>query len=172
MLSEEPLHPYGMRRRIEERAYDRMPGVKVTSLYDVVRRLTDARFIHADEPTRAGNRPERTRFAITPAGLQELTAWVSHTLTDHGDADGLPAGLAFMYPLGRDRVTALLEIRKNRLVADLEADEHDLSLARSQGTNPIFLSEHDYQLARRRAERDWLTGFLTALRDHTLTWPE
>ena len=172
MLSEEPLHPYGMRRRIEERAYDRMPGVKVTSLYDVVRRLTDAGFIRADEPTRAGNRPERTRFAIAPAGLQELTAWVSHALIDHTDADGLPAGLAFMYPLGRDRVSGLLEIRKDRLIADLEADENALSLAQAQGMNPIFLSEHHYQLARRRAERDWLTSFLTALRNGTLTWPE
>jgi DNA-binding PadR family transcriptional regulator len=172
MLSEEPLHPYGMRRRIEERAYDRMPGVKVTSLYDVVRRLTAADLIHAEESDRAGNRPERTRYAITPAGAQELTAWVTHTLTDHTDADSFPTGLSFMFPLGHDLVAALLETRKERLVAAINADENELSLAQTPGTNPIFLSEHHYQLARHRAEADWLTGFLTALNNGTLTWPE
>ncbi|MGN6125165.1 MAG: PadR family transcriptional regulator [Humibacter sp.] len=171
MLSEEPLHGYGMRQRIVERAYDRLPGVKTTSLYDAIRRLDRAGLIHADEPDRDGNRPDRTPFAISAAGLKMLITWVEEALIDDTDPDSLPAALCFMYPLGRDRVIALLDDRIDRMARALDLDENLLRRAQSETENPIFLSEHQYQLARRRAEHDWLTGFLTALTSHTLTWP-
>jgi DNA-binding PadR family transcriptional regulator len=172
MLSEESLHAYGMRQRIEERAYDRMPGVKATSLYDVVRRLESVGLISPHETSRAGNRPERTRFAITTAGLNALTDWVQETLADDTDPDSLPAALSFMYPLGRERVIGLLDARMARISAALDADENNLLRAQAEATNPIFLSEHHYQLARRRAERDWLAGFITRLNTGALIWPE
>lgn len=169
MLSEAALHPYAMRRRVEERAYDRLPGVRVSSLYDTVRRLAAADLIRAHEPTRAGNRPERTPFAITPAGLEALRSWIEHTLADDTDPDGLPAALSFMYPLGRDRVVTVLRAREQRMIEAIDADEHEL--AHATPANPIFVSEHRYQLARRRAERDWLVSFLTDLDSGDLTWP-
>ena len=115
MLAEGPMHPYGMRQRVSERAYDRLPGVRVSSMYDAVSRLANAGLIRADESVRDGNRPERTPYAITPAGREALTSWVETTLADDADADGLPAALSFMYSLGRDRVTALLRARAARL---------------------------------------------------------
>jgi DNA-binding PadR family transcriptional regulator len=171
MLAEESLHPYGMRRRVTERAYDRMPGVRATSLYDVVRRLADAGLIRADETAREGNRPERTRYTITPAGLAALTAWVGEALADDTDADGLSAALSFMYVMGRDRVVRLLRARNDRLTAAIDADGDELTKAETGGVDPIFLSEHRYQLARRRAERDWIAGFLAAVEDGDLAWP-
>jgi DNA-binding PadR family transcriptional regulator len=169
MLAEEALHPYGMRRRVAQRAYDRLPGVRATSLYDVVRRLAEANLIKTDETVREGNRPERTRYTITPAGLEALTTWVGEALGDDTDADGLATALSFMYPLGRDRVVLLLREREARMTATIAADEAEL--AGADGVNPIFLSEHRYQLARRHAERDWVAGFRTALEDGSLTWP-
>lgn len=168
MLAEEALHPYGMRRRVTERAYDRLPGVRATSLYDVVRRLADAALIQADETAREGNRPERTRYTITAAGLRALTEWVGEALADDTDADGLSTALSFMYALGRDRVVDLLRARESRLTAAIDAGEAE---AGASGANPIFLSEHRYELARRRAERDWVAGFVTALTDGDLAWP-
>ncbi|MFT4135725.1 PadR family transcriptional regulator [Microbacterium sp.] len=170
MVSEEQLHPYAMRRRIEERAYDRLPGVKVSSLYDVVRRLAVEDLIRANEPARTGNRPERTTFAITPAGLEALLSWIEHTLADDADPDGLPAALSFMYSLGRDRAVTVLRAREQRMTEAIDADERALTCAVS--VNPIFVSEHRYQLARRRAERDWLAGFLAELDSGTLDWPQ
>jgi DNA-binding PadR family transcriptional regulator len=171
MLAEEALHPYGMRQRVTERAYDRMPGVRATSLYDVVRRLADAGLIQADATAREGNRPERTRYTITPAGLEALTAWVGEVLADETDPDGLSAALSFMYALGRDQVVLRLRARANRLAAAIDADGAELARAEGDGMNPIFLSEHRYQLARRRAERDWIAGFLTDLENGDLAWP-
>ncbi|WP_139209878.1 PadR family transcriptional regulator [Microlunatus flavus] len=171
MLSEEPLHPYAMRQRIRARAYDRMPGVRFTSLYDAVRRLDDAGLVVANEPARAGNRPERTPFTITARGRAELAVWLEDALAADADADGLPAALSFMYPLGRDRVLELLTLRSSRLAATIDADESALAAAEADVENPIFLSEHHFQLARRRAERDWLTSFTAALSSGDLQWP-
>jgi DNA-binding PadR family transcriptional regulator len=172
MLAEEPLHPYGMRQRANERAYDRMPGVRVSSLYDTVARLASAGLLDADEAIRAGNRPERTRYRITPAGLNSLTAWVEATLADDGDADGLAAALAFMYSVGRNRVVDLLRGRADRLGAALDTDEDELARSARDDAAPIFLSEHRYLLARRRAERDWITEFVVSLQNGDLSWPE
>jgi len=172
MLAEEPLHPYGMRRRVAERAYDRLPGVRASSVYDVVRRLEQAALIKADETGRAGNRPERTSYTITATGREALTAWVAEALADDADADGLATALSFMYALGRDRATALLRGRHDRLAAALDADRAALARAERDGAAPIFLSEHRYQLARRQAECDWIGAFLAAVQDGTLAWPQ
>lgn len=171
MLSEEPLHPYAMRRRLSERAYDLLPGVKPTSLYDAVRRLDAAALIRADETHREGNRPDRTPYSLTAAGLQTLITWAEETLADEADPDGLPAAMSFMYPLGREHVTEILADRLERTTAALRANEDKLAHARSASANPIFLSEHEYQLARRRAERDWLAAFVGSLERGELTWP-
>lgn len=159
-----------MRRRIEERAYDRLPGIKVSSLYDAVRRLARAELIRADEPHRSGGRPERTPFALTAAGRDELRVWLERTLADDGDPDGLPAALSFMYSLERATVIDVLRGREARMTAALEAAEAEL--AQVPPENALFVSEHRYQLARRRAERDWLAEFLHTLDGGGAAWPE
>jgi DNA-binding PadR family transcriptional regulator len=172
MLSEEPLHGYAMRQRLGERAYDRLPGVKASSLYDAVRRMDAAGLIRADETGRAGNRPDRTRFVLTPDGREALDAWIEESLADDTDPDALPAALSFMYPLGSSRVIQVLRGRLERMSTALRMDDEELRHADSAAANPIFLSEHRYQLARRRAERDWLASFVAALEQSELTWPD
>jgi hypothetical protein len=45
------------------------------------------------------------------------------------------------------------------------------SRSEAGGIPPIFLSEHRYQLAFRRAEHTWLVIFTEALRTGTISWP-
>ena len=171
LLAEEPLHPYAMRQRISERAHDRLPGVRPASLYDVVQRLADAGLVTAGEPSRAGNRPERVSYVITGAGRDALTGWVGESLRDPAHADEFPAALSFMYALGPDRVTEILWARAHALGESIAAAEAALADAESGGVPPIFLSEHRYQLALRRAERDWIVAFTEAVRTGALSWP-
>jgi DNA-binding PadR family transcriptional regulator len=171
LLAEESLHPYAIRVRIGERAHDRLPGVRLASLYDVVQRLDSAGLIRAGEPGRAGRRPERVPYLITAAGREALTDWVAESLADLSRSEEFPAALSFMYMLGRDRVVEILRTRTAELAASLEIDEAALAQAESAGTAPIFLSEHRYQLALRRAQRDWLATFTEALSAGTLLWP-
>ena len=171
LLAEEPLHPYAMRQRISERAHDRLPGVRLASLYDVVQRLADAGLVNAGEPSREGNRPERVSYVITDAGHEALTGWVAESLEDPARADEFPAALSFMYALGPDRVTEILRARAHALSESIAAAEAALADAERGGVPPIFLSEHRYQLTLRRAERDWIAAFTEALRTGALSWP-
>jgi DNA-binding PadR family transcriptional regulator len=171
LLAEEPLHPYAMRQRISERAHDRLPGVRPASLYDVVQRLAGAGLVHASGPSREGNRPERVTYTITAAGGEALTGWVAQSLRDPQDGGEFPAALSFMYALGRERVIEILRSRAHTLSGSIVADEAALADAEASGVPPIFLSEHRYQLALRRAERDWVAAFTESLRTGALRWP-
>jgi DNA-binding PadR family transcriptional regulator len=171
LLAEEPLHPYAIRARIAQRAHDRLPGVRPASLYDVVARLEDAGLVRPGEPGREGHRPERVAFTITEGGREALAGWLAESLADPGRGDEFPAALSFMYALGRDRVTEILQARAAVLAASLDADETALACAEAGGTLPVFLAEHRYQLALRRAEHTWLCTFTQALRTGELRWP-
>jgi DNA-binding PadR family transcriptional regulator len=159
LLAEEPLHPYAMRQRITERAHDRLPGVRLASLYDVVGRLAEAGLVSPGEPGREGRRPERVGYVITEAGREALVGWVTESLADLGRGEEFPAALSFMYALGRDRVTEILQGRVAALAASIDADETALGAAEAGGVPPVFLSEHRYQIALRRAEQAWLDTF-------------
>jgi DNA-binding PadR family transcriptional regulator len=171
LLAEEPLHPYAMRQRIGERAHDRLPGVRLASLYDTVQRLAGAGLIRPGEPDRAGRRPERVEYSVTGAGRAALTGWVTESLADPGRGDEFPAALSFMYSLGRDRVVELLRERAAALAASIGADQAALAEAEAGGIPPVFLSEHRYQLALRQAEHAWLVAFTEALETGALGWP-
>ena len=104
-------------------------------------------------------------------GAHDLLLDGDQSLADLSRSDEFPAALSFMYVLGRDRVVEILHTRTAELAASLAADEAALAQAEAAGTAPIFLSEHRYQLALRRAQQDWLGTFTEALRAGTLRWP-
>ena len=171
LLAEEPLHPYAMRQRISERAHDRLPGVHPASLYDAVQRLADAGLVSPSDPGREGRRPERVEYSITEAGLAALTGWVTESLADPSRGEEFPAALSFMYSLGRDRVVQILRERAAALAASIDGDHGKLAEAEAGGIPPVFLAEHHYQLALRRAEHAWLVTFTDAVETGALAWP-
>jgi len=172
LLAEEPLHPYAMRQRITERGHDQLPGVRFASVYDAIGRMASAGLVSAGDPSREGRRPERVRYAITPDGRESLSAWGAQALADPGRGEEFPAALSFMFALGRDRATEILQGRAAALTESLDTGEAALARAEKDGVPPIFLSEHRYQLALRRAERDWIDTFTESLRAGLLVWPD
>ena len=75
-LTEGPKHPYELGRSLREHGDDRSIKFNHGSLYMVVRQLTKAGFIVEQETTREGQRPERTVYALTDAGRNELREWL------------------------------------------------------------------------------------------------
>src|SRR6185437_9399825 len=75
-LSQAPMHPYELGRTLREHGDHRSIKFNHGSLYMVVQQLARAGFIEGQETTRAGNRPERTVYALTDAGRQELRDWL------------------------------------------------------------------------------------------------
>src|SRR4051794_13852278 len=80
LLVERPMHPYEMYQLMLERHEDWMVKVRPGSLYHSVERLQEAKLVESTGTARAGNRPERTTYAITAAGREALTTRISELL--------------------------------------------------------------------------------------------
>jgi DNA-binding PadR family transcriptional regulator len=175
LLNERPMHPYEMRTMMRERRHDRAFRIRESSVYDTVSRLADRGFIEPVEVNREGNRPERTVYALTEAGRDELLVWLWE-LTSEPAAEypDFAAPLMFIYALGRDRAIAALAQRAARLEGEISAsdafrrayEEHLPAFPR------IFGIEDEYAQAMRKAELTWLRATLAELRDGTFPWPE
>ena len=76
-LSQQPMHPYELGRTLREHGDDRSIKFNHGSLYMVIGQLARAGFITEQETSRAGQRPERTVYALTDACRAELRDWLA-----------------------------------------------------------------------------------------------
>ena len=76
-LTQQPMHPYELGRTLREHGDDRSIKFNHGSLYMVIGQLAKAGFIAEQETSRAGQRPERTVYALTDAGRDELRDWLA-----------------------------------------------------------------------------------------------
>ena len=174
LLNERPMHPYEMRSLMRERGHDRAFRIRESSVYDTVSRLADRGFIEPVEVNREGRRPERTVYAITEAGRDELLVWLRE-LTSEPAADypAFAAPLMFIYALGRDGAIGALRQRAALLEAGISSS--DAFRRAITGEIPdfprIFGIEEEYAQAMRKAELAWVRATVAELRDGTLPWP-
>ncbi len=75
-LTEQPMHPYELARNLRDNGDARSIKFSHGSLYMVVQQLARAGFIAEQETSREGQRPERTVYALTSAGRDELRDWL------------------------------------------------------------------------------------------------
>src|SRR5882762_992355 len=75
-LVQRPMHPYELSRTLRDNGDARSIKFNHGSLYMVVQQLAKAGFVVEQETTRDGLRPERTVYAITDTGRQELREWM------------------------------------------------------------------------------------------------
>ena len=129
LLNQEPLHPYAMRTRLRERGHERTVSASGASLYDAVARLQRAGLIEVQSSSRAGRRPQRTTYLITPEGRRELQAWVRAGLAELNGPEAFQAAIAFMYALPRREATELLDRRLATLAALIERADSALAEA-------------------------------------------
>jgi len=174
LLNERAMHPYEMRSLMRERGHDRAFRIKESSVYDTVARLADRGFIEPVEVNREGRRPERTVYAITEAGRDELLVWM-WDLASEPPAESPPfaAPLMFIYSLGKDRTLAAFQQRAARLEADISGSEAYRKAFEEQMPEfpRLFGIEEEYTQAMRRAELAWVRATLAELRDGTFPWP-
>ena len=75
-LTQAPMHPYELGRTLRENGDARSIKFNLGSLYMVVQQLEKAGFVAAQETSREGQRPERTVYALTDAGRDEMRDWL------------------------------------------------------------------------------------------------
>jgi DNA-binding PadR family transcriptional regulator len=168
-LAERPMHPYEISSTLRERGKEQSIKVNYGSLYSVVDALQRHGLIEARETAREGKRPERTVYAITPAGLDEFEDWLSELLsTPVKEYLSLEAGLALMPGLPPDVVARLLGVRADRLRDEMQSIDAMHEQARAQGLTDIFLIESQYRRHMLAAELEFVERLVSDLRSGTL----
>jgi len=174
LLNERAMHPYEMRSLMRERRHDRAFRIRESSVYDTVARLAERGFIEPVEVNREGRRPERTVYAITESGRDELLVWLWDLASEPSAAyPDFAAPLMFIYSLGRDRAVAALVQRAARLEAEISSSDafRRAYLADQPDFPRIFGIEDEYAQAMRQAELAWVRAIVKELRDGTFHWP-
>ncbi|MGW6279114.1 PadR family transcriptional regulator [Kribbella sp. NPDC055071] len=171
LLHERPMHAYEMYQLLTQRKEDRIVKTRPGSLYHTVERLAGQEYVRATGTERAGNRPERTTYEITPAGAEALRRRVETGVETYVYEYPLfPVVLSELHNLELD--DALL--RLNRRVADigLWIDDIDETLAavRAREVPEAYWMTIDYLRCQLIAERDWLTTTIDRIESKDLPW--
>jgi DNA-binding PadR family transcriptional regulator len=163
-----PMHPYEMAAVLRTTGKEHDMRVKWGSLYTVVQNLDKHGFIQATGTDREGRRPERTLYAITPAGRAELEDWLRELVAvPEPEPSRLEAALSVLGVLSPDEATALLDQRLRALDEDIATRRAMLEQTGNHVAR-MFLIEAEYALAMRRAEAEWVRGLLAELAHGTL----
>jgi DNA-binding PadR family transcriptional regulator len=171
LLNERPMHAYEMYQLLISRQNDRIVKVRPGSLYHTVERLAGQNYLRATGTERAGNRPERTTYEITPEGGEALRRRVETGLEKYVYEYPLfPVVLSEAHNL--DVEDALLRFR--RRVADLDnwlAELTEaLAEAREQGVHEPYWMGGDYLKAQLTSEREWLATTIERIESKDLPW--
>jgi DNA-binding PadR family transcriptional regulator len=171
LLNEEPMHAYEMYQLLLKRRNDRIVKVRPGSLYHTVERLAGQQLVRATGTGRAGNRPERTTYEITPAGQDALARRVETGIETYVYEYPLfPVVLSEAHNLEAE--DALLRFR--RRVADLDVwlttvDEAITAARENQVPEPYWMGA-DYIRTQIASERDWLATLIDRIESKDLPW--
>jgi DNA-binding PadR family transcriptional regulator len=162
LLSEQSLHGYRIKKILEDEALRFWFPIEYASIYSVLRSLVRGGYVESVAVEREGQRPERTRYAITREGrahLSELLERAWRELRSVGDP--LDLALAARSDLeDESRVPGLLATRRDALRERLERLE---ALTRAAPAPEMV----DRQRALTRAELEWTEDLLAKERGTT-----
>jgi DNA-binding PadR family transcriptional regulator len=170
LLREAPMHPYQMQRLLRLRHKDEILALKRGSLYHAIGRLLRAGLIAIETTERDGNRPERTTYRVTPAGLDEFKATLRKIVaTPRRESSEFMAAMSFLVHLDPKEATAQLKERTHSLDAEIAQLTANLATA-STHVQRINLIESEYLLAMLKVERAWTNALEKEIREKKLTW--
>jgi len=169
LLSERPMHPYEMAQTMRERHQEEVIKLNYGSLYTVVDSLHRHDLITASATQKAGNRPERTVYAVTDAGTAELQDWLRELIAVPArEYPRFEAGISLVGLLPPGDALALVLQREAAAAEQITALAVLIEQLKAMGLPQLAWIELDYRMAMLRAERSWLTWFATATRDGTV----
>ncbi|MDX8055000.1 PadR family transcriptional regulator [Lentzea sp. BCCO 10_0798] len=169
LLSERPMHPYEMAQTMRERHQEEVIKLNYGSLYTVVESLHKHELITASAVQKAGNRPERTVYAVTGAGTAELHDWLRELIAVPAkEYPRFEAGISLVGLLPPADALQLVHQREAAVGEQLTALAVLLEKLAGMGLPQLAWIELDYRMAVLRAERAWLSWFATATREGTV----
>lgn len=170
LLRESPMHPYQMQRLLRLRHKDEILALKRGSLYHAIGRLLRAGLIAIETTGRDGNRPERTTYSLTAAGLDEFKAKLRRVVASpRRESSEYMAAISFLVHLDPKEAVRQLKERLHKLDTEIAERTAGLTAASAQ-VQRINLIESEYLLAMLKAERAWTSGLEKEVRTGKLTW--
>jgi DNA-binding PadR family transcriptional regulator len=165
-LTQRPMHPYELSRTLRNNGDDRSIKFNHGSLYMVVQQLEKAGYVTAQETSREGQRPERTVYALTDAGRQELREWMRDLIGEpEHEYPSFVAALSLIGALPPSQVVPLLRHRLDRLAEQSAEIRGLVDTVLAQGVPELFLIEEEYRLDMIAAESAFVTGFIDRITD-------
>ena len=160
LLRQRPMHGYEMFQTLTARHADRVLKVRPGSLYHVVNRLAEDKLIRATGTARNGNRPERTTYELTDAGVEALTARLRDLVAGPvNEFERFVVGLAEIQHLD----TASAREALGRRISALERSVSELRGLRDAGASAGDQAALDYLLATTAAKLDWLVRYIDSM---------
>jgi DNA-binding PadR family transcriptional regulator len=155
LLSEAPGHGYRIKKILDDDGLRFWFPIDAGSIYAVLRSLVKGGFVEVAAVEREGQRPERTRYAITREGRQHLADLLGRAWRELASpADPFQLALAARSELAEEEVERLLGVRIEALRDRLAA----LDQLRRSAPDPAMVER---QRALTTAELEWAEAYLT-----------
>jgi DNA-binding PadR family transcriptional regulator len=149
---------------------DELLALKRGSLYHAIGRLLRDGLIAVETTGREGNRPERTTYSLTPAGLHAFKITLSRIVaTPRRESSEYMAAISFLVHLDSKEAVRQLQQRIRSLDTEIAQRSAGLAAARND-VQRINLIESEYLLAMLKAERAWTSGLEKEIRKGKLAW--
>jgi DNA-binding PadR family transcriptional regulator len=167
-LLERPMHPYQLAGVLAGHGVPANRG----SLYDTLEAMTRAGWTEPQQAQRDGTRPQRTPYAITPAGQAELARRLDAQVREpRREFPEFLGAVSHLGVLGPQRAAEALTERAGRLAALITETQRRLDEALSQNVPRLFVIEAEYALALLNAERAWVLAAADDITSGRLAWP-
>jgi DNA-binding PadR family transcriptional regulator len=161
LLFERPMHPYEMGVILKQRHKQESIKLRYGSLYTVIDYLLKHGLIAAKETARDGRRPERTVYQVTPAGRDELNAWMADLVGDPvKEYPQFEAALCLLPVLPPDQALTLLRRRLGLIERNAVALRQQIDAASRLKLPPLFLIETEYRLAFIETEQHFVAALI------------
>ena len=153
LLAEQPRHGYDLDRVIEQRGYRQWTSLAFSSVYYLLKRLSERGLLEPDE----GSQGRRTVFRVTEAGRRELRqAAGERALAPAPPSAGVLPALNAYSRLDDPALAALLAQRAEALLGRLD----ELRALRAQVDEEHALAIFDYEILRQEADLAWTRSLL------------
>ena len=170
-LSQRPMHPYELGRTLREHGDARSIKFNHGSLYMVVGQLARAGYVTEVETGRAGQRPERTVYALTDAGRTEFRTWLAELVAEpQHEYPHFVAALSLIAALPPDEAVRLLRQRLDLLREARTEIRTLIDTSLAQNVPELFLVEEEYRLALLEAETSFVEGFISKITSPETGW--
>ncbi|GAA4620638.1 PadR family transcriptional regulator [Actinoallomurus vinaceus] len=164
-LSAAPMHPYELGKRLRETDKDRSVRYNHGSLYMVIKQLAKVGLVAEQGTVREGARPERTVYAITDEGRDEMRDWLRELVAEpQREYPHFGVALSLISVLPPDDAAGLLDRRLRALAAEIEEIRTAAGAAADAGVSWVFLVDEEYHLALLETEHRFVTRLADSLR--------